>query len=264
MRTPILAVAVAGLCLTTGTLAMPARSHGASASAERDSAGGGCPSLSEAGALPSRPGGGRLRGDVDGDGRLDVVSIRYAPSSRASCGFILFVQTTNRTFAVRVPEWYKPPQDSAMRDWSFSEPYVAVIIQLSPRRAQIVVARWHGASDVGVSFYGLNGGKLMLLRLAPHSDQNTLSLFGSVGTGSTNARCSRGGPLTVLYLAPANRRGSRWFAIKSVYRLDQGTIQLTDTRTLRTSHDAAIAKADRWGINTLPFTGCIVARGKRL
>jgi hypothetical protein len=73
------------------------------------SAVGPCPKLSEAANLPQRPGGGVLRGDIDGDGVRDRVTIHYAPRARASCGFVLVVETRRRTLAARVPQTYKPP-----------------------------------------------------------------------------------------------------------------------------------------------------------
>ena len=37
---------------------------------------------------------------------------------------MLVVRTASRVLAVRVPEWYKPPQDLAIRDWPFPEPFL--------------------------------------------------------------------------------------------------------------------------------------------
>jgi hypothetical protein len=102
-----------------------------------------CPRLSEAANLPLRPGGGRLRGDVDGDGRADSISVHYAPQARASCGFLLVAETRSRVVSVRVPQWYKT-EDLRIRDWSSPEPFLAAVVQLDAHRSQIVVARWHG------------------------------------------------------------------------------------------------------------------------
>jgi hypothetical protein len=50
----------------------------------------------------------------------------------------------------------------------------------------------------------------VLLPFQPREYADELSLFGSVGTGMTNARCSRGGPLVVLGLGPTSHTGKRW------------------------------------------------------
>jgi hypothetical protein len=222
-----------------------------------------CPRISEAAKLPLRPGGGRLRGDVDGDGHPDRVSVRYAPRSWASCGFLLVVKTRSRLLAARVPEWYKPPQDSRIRDWWLAEPFLAAVVQLARHRSQIVVARSHSASVVNVSLFGVVGGKLVLLHL-PRPDREALPLFGTIGTGDTNARCVRGGPLILLGRGPLTASGSRWFISRSEYRLVKNGFVRMRIRSVRSSMRRVNALAHRWGMDALPFTGCIVVRGRHL
>jgi hypothetical protein len=221
-----------------------------------------CPRLADAASLPLRPGGSPLRADVNGDGRRDSVTVRYAPRARASCGFVLVVRTAPRVLAVRVPEWYKPPQDLPIRDWPFPEPYLGAAVKLAAARSQIVVARRHGASIVVVSLYGLANGKLSLLRFHPH--RNQLSLFGTVGTGVSNAPCIRGGPLTVLSTWPSDATGARWTLRRSDYRLANGGFQRINVQTNEGSRRKIDALAHRRGMDELPFTGCVVARGRRL
>jgi hypothetical protein len=223
-----------------------------------------CPRISEAAKLPLRPGGGRLRGDVDGDGYPDRISVRYAPRSWASCGFLLVARTRSRVLAVRVPEWYKPPEDSRIRDWWLREPFLAALVRVDPHRAQIVVARSHGASVVGVSLYGVVDGKLVLLRFPRPNYEDALPLFGTVGTGDTNARCLRGGPLLLLSRGPTTPTGRRWFASRSEYRLIKNRFWRMRTRTIRSSMRRVNRLAHRWGMDASPFTGCTVARGRRL
>jgi hypothetical protein len=223
-----------------------------------------CPKVSAAAKLPFRPGGGRLRGDVDGDGRLDRISIRYAPQARASCGFLLVVETRSRAFAVRVPEWYKAPQDLRIRDWTFPEPFLAAVVRLEARRAQLVVARSHGASVASVSLHGIVGGRLVQLRFRPRFYQDELSLFGTAGTGDANVRCIPGGPLVFLVRQPHDVDGRQWSVYRAEYRLRGSTFVRVRSRSLIASMNRAFAVAHRWGMDARPFTGCTVARGKRL
>jgi hypothetical protein len=222
-----------------------------------------CPRIADAAKLPLRPGGGRLHGDVDGDGYRDRVSVRYAPASWASCGFVLVVKTRSRVLAVRVPEWYKPPQNLRMRDWWLAEPFLAAVVRLDSHRSQIVVARSHGASVANVSLYGAVGGKLVLLHF-PRPYQSVLPLFGTTGTGDTNVRCARGGPLTLLSKGPLTASGRRWLISRTVYRLRKNRFERKGSRTVRSSMRRVDALARRWGMDAAPFTGCIVARGRRL
>jgi hypothetical protein len=223
-----------------------------------------CPRLGEAVRLPLRPGGSPLRADVDGDGRRDRVTLRYAPRARVSCGFVLVVKTASRVFAVRVPQSYKPPQNLRIRDWPFPEPYLAAALELGARGSQIVVARSHGASVANVSLYGLAGDRLAQLRFHPRTPDDQLSLFGTVGTGSTCARCVRGGPLIVMGIWPRDSSGRRWSAQRSEYRLAGAGFSRIRTLTVKGTRRRINALARRWRMGVAPFTGCVVARGRRL
>jgi len=223
-----------------------------------------CPRLSQAGLLPVRPGGGVLRGDIDDDGRPDRVSIRYAPKAAASCGFLLVVEMQSRVLAVRIPEWYKPPQDLPIRKWWLPEPYLAAIVQLQAHRDQIVVARSEGAANKNVSLYGLVAGRPEQLRFRPSMYEDELSLFGTVGTGVTNVRCVRGGPLIVLNEWPTSATGKRRSAARSTYRLTGGILVRATSRTITGSERRVTAQGRAWGFDALPLTGCTVARGRRL
>jgi hypothetical protein len=231
---------------------------------ESSQSGTACPRLGDAVRLPLRPGGSPLKADVDGDGRRDSVTVRYAPRARASCGFVLVVKAASRVFAVRVRESYKPPQDLLIRDWPFPEPYLAAVVKLDADRSQIVVARWHGASVANVSLYGLAGDRLAQLRFHPRTPNDQLSLFGTVGTGSTYARCVRGGPLIVMTVWPKDSSGRRWSAQRSEYRLSGAGFWRMRTLTVKGTRRRIDALARRWTMGVAPFTGCVVARGRRL
>jgi hypothetical protein len=226
----------------------------------------GCPRLSEAARLPYRPGGGRLRGDIDGDGHLDRVSIRYSPAAPARCGIVLVVDTQAKAFALPVAWEYKPGLENVRaRDVWTPEPYLAAIVQLDPSRSQIVIARDHGASNAFVSFVGIVDGKLVLLPFRPREYADELSLLGSVGVGVTNARCRRGGALVVLGVGPTSYSGKRWYFIRTQYRLTNGLLRRTSTSTTtKGSRKRIYALARQAGMDELPFTGCTTARGRRL
>jgi hypothetical protein len=201
---------------------------------------------------------------MDGDGLRDRISVRYAPRARASCGFVLVVKTASRAFAVRVPESYKPPQDLRIRDWPVPDPYLAAAVKLDADHSQVVVPRSHGASVANVSLYGLAGDRLGQLRFHPHTPEDQLSLFGTVGTGSTYARCVRGGPLIVTGIWPRDSSGRRWSAQRSEYRLVGVGFWRIRTLTVKGTRRRIDKLAHRWGMDAAPFTGCVVARGRRL
>lgn len=227
------------------------------------SAGAPCPKLSEAAELPQRPGGGLLVGDVDGDGVRDRVAIHYAANARSSCGFLLVVETRRKMFAARLSAEGKA-QDLPVRQWPFAEPYVGLIVHLTASGSQIVVARSHGAAVVNVSLHGLVDDRLVQLRFSPERYADQLALYGTVGTGDTNARCEWGGPLIILARSPTSATGKRWRFDRTEYRLahDRFTISRKRNTVVPTGDAGKISR--RWGFHFAPFTGCAIARGRRL
>jgi hypothetical protein len=209
-----------------------------------------------------------LVGDIDRDGIPDRVVIRYSRNSLASCGFLLVVKTHRSLLAARIPEGDQLGANVTIRDWrsraSDGDPYLAAIVRLASNREQIVVSRWHGASVANVSLYGAVGPNLAQLGFRPRLYRDELSLFGSVGTGQTYARCSPGGPLMLLSMGPTSASGRRWIVVRSRYRLTGRRFGVTRQRTVRTSAGGALRVADHWGVSRLPFSGCIVDRGRRL
>jgi hypothetical protein len=218
-----------------------------------------CPRLSQAAALPQRPGARRLRGDVDGDRRADLVTIRYAPRADASCGFLLVVEARSSTFALRIPEG-----SGMIGHWWQREPFVAAIVRLGERRSQVVVARDHGASTTAVSLYGIQSGRLERLRFRPAAYEDELSLFGSLGVGVTNVACRRGGPLIEVGKGPLSTTRTRSSATRTEYDLRRGVFIRGSDRTVKGSRRKTDAVARSWGLEELPFTGCAIARGQRL
>jgi hypothetical protein len=89
-------------------------------------------------------------------------------------------------------------------------------------------------------------------------------LFGTVGTGDSNVRCSRGGPLVVLSKWPLSPTGRRWGVSRWMYRLAGANFRVVGGTIVARTRDAAFALATRWGMSAAPFTGCVVDRGRRL
>jgi len=177
---------------------------------------------------------------------------------------VLVVETRARVLALRVAWEYKTAGTARARDVWTQEPFLAAIVQLDPRRSQIVVARDHGAANASVSFVGLVEGKLAFLPFRPREYLDELSLFGSVGTGVTNARCRCGGPLVVLGIGPMSYSGKRWYFSRTEYRLASGQLHKTSSSTTKAARAKVYSIAKEHGMEALPFTGCVIARGRRL
>lgn len=219
--------------------------------------------------LPPRPEqltrrGAAVRADVDGDGRRDLVTIRADRGAPASCGFYLDVASRRRHLSIRVPESYKPPQDLPVAQWPFPDPYVATVVQLGRRGAQIVVSRWHSASNANVGIYAVVGGALRAVRFPPPFLGTTLSLFGTTGTGDTEVRCRRGGPLIVSGVYALDPVGHRWRLDRTDYALVRARFRVVRRSSLTFLDVQRERVARRARLSVPPFSGCTVARGRKL
>jgi hypothetical protein len=135
---------------------------------------------------------------------------------------VLVVETRAKVFALPVAWEYEPGLGNVRaRDVWTPEPYLAAIVQLDPRRSQLVIARNHGASNAFVSFVGIADGKLVLLPFRPRE-------YGTQ------------------------------------YRLTEGLLQRTSSTTTTASRKRINTLSRQAGMDALPFTGCAIARGRRL
>jgi hypothetical protein len=117
---------------------------------------------------------------------------------------------------------------------------------------------------VNISLYGIARGKLRVLHFFPERYEDKLPLFGTVGTGDSNARCRMGGPLIFLSQSPTSMTGKRWRFDRTDYRLSEHRLSATRRRSVVVSYEKAPTLSKRWDFDVEPFSGCAVARGRRL
>jgi hypothetical protein len=242
------AVVVAGAVLALGA----ATAHGRT--------GVSCPAVAAPAQLRLWPSGGTLRADVNGDGSVDSATIHYAPAAVLHCAFFLVVHSGGRDTAVRLGALETSSNGTLARQWVAPAPRLAAIVALGGRGAQVVVDVEEGASTVNVQLYGLRSGRVVALPVGRAGD---ISLYGSIGPGSTVVRCVRGGSMHVLTVRPTNINRipwTHWTVSDRVYRLRGAHFVLTGSRTLRGSQAQTDARAARAGFNGRQFGGCTLAR----
>src|SRR5919199_2713576 len=149
-----------------------------------------CPALAHAAALPALR--APLRADVDGDGRVDVITIRIARRAPVTCGLLLAVRTRTGTRAARI--YYDGLKfDTAGRlaaDERF--PFVNGALALDRRRGlEVVVTAWEGASNSFLQLFAIRHGTLVRLRL-PSPVQTGFS-WGGFAEAYGGIDCTRGG-----------------------------------------------------------------------
>jgi hypothetical protein len=214
----------------------------------------GCPSTSVAAQLPVRPQGIVLRGDVDGDGVRDVVSVRMAGTARMTCGFFLVVRSRRTSLAIRLPESYKPPNDWSAAEFAgwFREPYLMGLVAVSRRGLGVLVARSHGASMAEATLFVAR--RRRLVPVGGH-----FNLGGSVGTVVEQVDCQRRREGLLVFTSVELWR---WAFRREVDRLEG-----TRLRRLRARHFKVGAKqgerlGGRWQVGRPPFPSCTAVRGR--
>jgi hypothetical protein len=121
---------------------------------------------------------------------------------------------------------------------------------LTSRQGRAAASSWSSRRVAGrwpcVCLYGIVRSKLELLRFpAPYEDK--LSLFGTVGTGVTNAGCRRGGPLIVLGRSPTSATGRRWRFDRTDYRLAGDRFAIVRQRSTVVPEGEMTKVSQRWG-----------------
>src|SRR5215472_18803794 len=130
-----------------------------------------CPSRARIASLPRWHAGGRLRADVDGDGRPDTVTVRVARWADGRCALYLAVSTARGFYSRALGPWTlqmgKFEVNAPMRrgEWPARYPNVEAIVDLGGRGNVVVLSVGEGASNLGLSFFGLSGGRLHLLKV---------------------------------------------------------------------------------------------------
>ena len=216
-----------------------------------------CPRLADATRLPLRPGSHTLRGDVDGDGTRDRVTVHYAKWARSSCAFLLTVETSNGTHAAVAPAYGKGIVESGYAHArEYPEPALGSLVRIRKRGLVVMVALSHGASTVQVRPYWLARGELLASRY-------DLTAYGSIAHNN-QVDCYRGagsGEIVETGESIANSAGTRWAFGRTISRLTDHGFERVKTTSLRVGTKHARALERRWGLGYPPFRGCTVAGG---
>jgi hypothetical protein len=212
-----------------------------------------CPPLSAAPQLPTRPDGVVLRGDVDGDGVSEVVSVRMADPARMTCGFFLVVRSRRARLAVRLPEFYKPPNDWSSAEFarSFREPYLMGLVALERRGLGVLVARSSGASTIEATLF------FVRRRLVPLGWP--FEFGGSVGTVVQQADCLRRRSGLLVFTSVEMWRGT---FRRELDRLDGTRLRRLRARRFTAGEKREERLARRWHVSGPPFPSCTAVRGR--
>jgi len=227
-----------------------------------------CPSHAQISSLSRWHDGGRLRADVDGDGRPDTVTVRVARWADGRCAFYLAVSTARGFYSRALGPWTlqmgKFEVNAPMRrgEWPARYPNVEAIVDLGGRGNVVVLSVGEGASNLGLSFFGLSGGRLHLLKVG-----RALNVWpgGSVMDQESLA-CSRGGPLHDVGIGniATRKHPLRWNFSSTTYRRQGSHFVAVAHRSLNGPHWKVYAAATQAGMRNQVLTGCSLVRSPSL
>jgi len=224
--------------------------------------GGACPRLSQAAALPARASGGRLQGDVDGDGIRDHVFVRSRESAAPNCRYMLIVTSRAHTWQapIRQQGLEEPGGAEAGRVWpSLSLPDVHALLRFAGDDGLTVsVTTWVSASGVYVGLFKIVGGALVRLHVERVSPPDTFSYGGSL-SGISAVDCDQ----RSVVFSQAVRTSHRWHVARRKFTLTGETLR--DGRGVKFVHAARLpAELRTQQGNGAAFGSCAVARNLRV
>jgi hypothetical protein len=192
-----------------------------------------------------------LRGDLTGDGKLDMTVIEH--KAPRTCRFRLVVRTEAGYLTAPVRPEICDGKPAEL--YSSPDPHVDVLADVDGRPGlEIVVQLGHGAHTEFADIWAVRSGTLR--RLASHEPH--ISYGGSVGTGSHVVDCARRPGVilesTLIYEPPA-RIIRRWYRVRGL------RIHRIRTRAIRWPAEKAVPFHE-FG-HPQPFPTCAKARAPR-
>jgi hypothetical protein len=196
-------------------------------------------------AAEAAPATNALRGDVDGDGAIDRVSlVRLRPEAR--CGAVLLLRTGHRTLARPIATHAAPPV-----------PRLNGLAALgSGRKLYIVVTTDEGASTAFAQVFSARSGRLIELAIRG-PDAGGFAYLGSV-THYGGVDCVRGRPGLVEERTYSTLASSRPWLYRTFYGLRGDRFQLVRKQVIKNIPD----RFSRSSGGADPFPSCMRVRAQ--
>jgi hypothetical protein len=190
-----------------------------------------------------------LRGDVDGDGVPDRVSLVRLRSD-APCGAVLVVRTRARTLTRALPTTSGAP----------GVPLLNGLASLAPNRPlQIVLTTWLGASTEFARVFAVRKGQISELA-APTAD-GTFPYEGSV-THFNAIDCVHGRPGMIVASGWFERESGSFGFERHFYRVGAGRLALVRSQSGKTRIALPETKVFREFREPQPFPSCMRVRAE--
>lgn len=175
-----------------------------------------CLSEDDAALEPSLRKPGSLRGDVDGDGNDDEVSVAIDPQADGPCRYFLVVATSGALTAARIDPTDLGPTDEALA--------LEALVPLDAEPGlEIVVDVWHGAATEFAAVYTMRD-EIPVRMLIEAPDTEDVFAYGGSLSGLSGVDCAeKPGDLVVGTASP---EGDTWTVERWPLTVDGDTVHL--------------------------------------
>jgi hypothetical protein len=208
-----------------------------------------CPAVVDVASRSGLSNRGRVRGDVDGDGRLDDVSLLADPRARPKCRYYLVVRSATI---------YGTPLTVSRGNEAFGAPVLSALVDIGPARgAEIVVVMHRGATTDAVSLFQANGEDVGELKVTGSSA--SILAAGTSGAGVAVADCRGQHGNGEVVASVAVREGDRFEIERRIFHLDRNRLMFV-RQEQETSKKLAAPEFKTRSFGDLLFRSCTVAR----
>lgn len=180
-----------------------------------------CLSEDDAALEPSLRRPGSLRGDVDGDGTDDEVSIAIDPEAQEACRYFLVVATSGALTAARIDPGMVGSSDDGLA--------LAALLQVDdgPGRVIVVDVR-HGAATTFAAAYAMRGAVPTLLTIEGLQSVEDSFAYGGSLSGLSGVDCT--GKPGIIVVSGAHAEGSEWIVERNYFSFEDGEFRLYEQK----------------------------------
>lgn len=173
-----------------------------------------CLSEDEAALEPSLRKPGSLRGDIDGDGNADEVSVAVDPQATGSCRYFLVVATSGAITAARIAPSVVGPNEDALA--------LEALVQLDAEPGlEIVVDVWRGAATDFAAVFTMRDKIPILFTVEGFQPTEDTVAYGGSLSGLSGVDCTD--EPGVIVLGKAFRQGKGW-VVEREFLVVEGTV----------------------------------------
>lgn len=168
---------------------------------------------------------GSLRGDVDGDGSPDTVTIALDPQGGEGCRAFLVLRLAASTLLAPIPQWEPTP--------ALPAPHLNSLVEITPDSgSEIVVDVTAGASTQFEGVYTVLAGRLVPVMVTGTPSQGLFAYGGSVGHLDGQA-CTPGGSVVISSAVVVGPSGVRYRVVRRFFRASGNLLTYEPDRTQR-------------------------------